>query len=510
VRPVWTAAQARAADAAAQQRVSEATLITRAATAVAGECRRLLGGAYGRRVVVVAGPGHNGADALEAGVRLRERGAWVDIVLPAGPPRDAHGATPLATLAAGGARVVEPAGAGALLARADLVVDGLLGVGARADRPLPWPELGAALAGCAAAVVAVDLPSGVDADTGAAAAGAPRADLTVTFGALKVGLLVGEGRELAGTVVVADIGLGAANGGVSVVDADDVAPLVPVAGAEATKYRRGVVGVVGGGAGYVGAPVLACAGALHAGAGTVRLHSVGLAADTVRRLHPEVVAVVHDADAVGGLAAAAGADVTGDAKVDAWVVGPGLGVDDGARAVVQAVLADDRPAVVDADALTIAARDPGLLRRSAPTILTPHTGEFERLTGMAPDQVAADRVGAARRAAERLGAHVVLKGPGTVVAAPDGRALVDRAGTGVLAVAGTGDVLAGVVGALLAAAASHGGTDPDVALLAASGVWLHGLAGRLAAGDPPAPVLAGDLAAAVAEAVRVARASTGA
>ena len=462
----WTVADVRAAEAAAG--VPEGVLIQRAATAVARRAAEMLGRVYGARVLVVAGPGHNGADALWAGWRLRERGASVDVVLPLGRPRDEHGAEPWRRLA--GAMHGGPT-------PYDLVIDGVLGVGARPSDDAPW----APYFDSGAPVLAVDLPSGLDADTGAAARGTVRATVTVTFGALKPGLVIG--AEHAGLVEVAPIGLArpgewpSADGPRAVVTtADDVRTLVGEPGAETDKYRRGVVGVVAGSERYPGAAALVCRGAQRAGCGYVRLRAPGAVADAVRAAYPEVVA--------------------GEGRADVWVVGPGLGTHDAAEALLGEVLAYDVPVVVDADGLTLLARHPERLRaRRAPTVLTPHTGEFERLTGVGRAGAEADRIGAARRAAADLGAVVLLKGTATVVS-DGGVAYLNPSGTPWLGTAGTGDVLAGVVGALLT-------RGRDAAWTAAGAAWLHGLAGRLAAGAPGAAVTALDVAERLPDAARI-------
>lgn len=486
MRPVYSVASAREADRRAQQSVSEAALIDRASTAVARRGAAMLGKVYGGRVVVLAGSGHNGADALWAGVKLRDRGARVDVVV-AGEPKDEHGREPLRRLEAAGARRVDADA----LAAADLVIDGLVGVGF--SGALRRPELAEA-ASAARAVVAVDVPSGVDADTGAVVGAAVRADVTVTFGGLKAGLLLDPGAEYAGVVEVADVGLAEhlVEPVAEVLDADDVDLAVLEPPHESSKYTRGVVGVVAGSDRYTGAAVLACGGAVRAGAGMVYLFSARATVDVVRRAWPEVVAF-GDPDP-GRLA--------DNDKVAAWVLGPGLGTDERAADLVRAVLSTDRPVVVDADAITIAAADQPLLKRAASTVVTPHLGEFERLTGVGRETSAADRLGCARRAAVELGVTVLLKGTTTVVAGPDGSAYINSTGTPWLGTAGTGDVLAGAVGALLAG--GLGGTDA-----AAVGSWLHGLAGRLAAtagGDPEgAPIVAGDLLVAWPDAVRATR-----
>jgi hydroxyethylthiazole kinase-like uncharacterized protein yjeF len=301
----------------------------------------------------------------------------------------------------------------------------------------------------------------VDADTGAVSGAAVRADVTVTFGALKPGLLVGAGSVHAGEVRLVDIGLGADLPAATthVLEAADVRDLLSVPDATDDKYTRGVVGVVAGSAAYGGAGVLTTGAALQGGAGMVRY--AGTAPDAIRARYPEVV--VHD-----------NADF-GELRVQSWAVGPGIGTDDDAGRLLASVLATDVPVVVDADGITVLATQRDLLRaRSAPTVLTPHDREFARIADGPGD----DRLGSARAAAAALGATVLLKGDATVVAAPDGRAWINRTGTPWLGTAGSGDVLTGLIGSLLAS-----GLPAELA--AAAGAFVHGVAGQVAAADGP-------------------------
>jgi hydroxyethylthiazole kinase-like uncharacterized protein yjeF len=466
-----TAAEVRAAEAVLLARTREGALMQRAATGLATVCLRLLGRAHGARVTALVGGGDNGGDALFAGAHLAARGARVTAVLL--DPDRAH-ASGLAALRRAGGRGTGPGGPDGL-DRADLVLDGIVGTGGRGGlRPAA-----AALAERAATgpglTVAVDVPSGVDADTGAVEGEAFAALHTVTFGAVKPGLVVGAGRGHAGTVHLVDIGLGphlAPARAHQLTDDDVAAHLQPPEPGD-DKYSRGVVGIVAGSATYPGAAVLCTGAALRTRAGLVRY--AGTAADGVRAAWPEAIVTA-------GRPADAG-------RVQAWVAGPGAGTDDDARGVLAEVLATDLPVVVDADALTLAAREPHLVRgRSAPTVLTPHDREFERF-GV---PVGADRIGAARRLAADLGAVVLLKGDATVVAAPDGTAYVNATGTSELATAGTGDVLSGILGALLAT-----GTPP--AETAAAAAHLHGRTGQLAA--ERGPLVAGDLVRRLPDAV---------
>ncbi|HVF05202.1 MAG TPA: NAD(P)H-hydrate dehydratase [Frankiaceae bacterium] len=476
MRVAWTVSEVRAAEA--ESGVAEHVLIDRASTAVARRGAAMLGGVYGARVLVAAGPGHNGADALWAADKLRQRGAAVDVYLPLGEPRDEHGAEPLRRLRAAGARGLRDG------VPYDLTIDGILGVGGRVPEWDEQPAWAPLLAHGWRRMLAVDVPTGLDADTGRGGAWTVRATATVTFGRLKPGLVVG--ASYAGLVEVAPIGLGPTGGWSGypqadattlVVEADDVASYVGTPPVGSHKFHRGVVGVCAGSEGYPGAAALACRGAQRAGCGYVRLVAPGPVADLVRAAYPEVVAQ--------------------DGHANAWVVGPGLGTDERALGLLREALATNAPVVVDADAITLLAQHRELLRRDPPTVLTPHTGEFERLTGVKRDDAESDPIGVARAAAADLGCVVLLKGPTTVVS--DGRvAVLVPTGTPWLATAGTGDVLAGVIGSFLVG----GGRDTVTATAAAA--WLHGMAARVAAGEPGAAITAHDVAERLPDAARIA------
>lgn len=476
MRAVHSIAQIRAAEAELMKTLPPGQLMQRAATGLAVACARRLVTVYGSRVVLLVGSGNNGADALWAGVQLLRRGAVVTAVLTGDPVADA-----LAAFRAAGGRV----GDADALETADLVLDGMVGIGGSG----PLRGAAARLDVEGEHVVAVDVPSGVDADTGAVNGAAVRAGMTVTFGTGKPGLYVGAGRAHAGQVELVDIGLAPYLPAttVALLDAIDVAMLLPSRPRGGDKYTSGVVGVAAGSTQYTGAAVLTTGAAVRAGAGMVRFAGVEHAAELVRAHWPEAV--------VSTVAPGDGAGVVKAGRVQAWVVGPGLGTDADATAVVEAVLGADVPVLVDADALTICAQHPDWLRaRSAPTLLTPHDREFERFG----ESVGDDRIGAVRRLAADLGVTVLLKGDATVVS--DGRSvLVNDTGSAVLATAGTGDVLSGGCAALLAQ-----GLDPLQA--GAVGAHLHGLAGRLSADG--AATSAARLLDAWPDAVRAVRAGT--
>jgi hydroxyethylthiazole kinase-like uncharacterized protein yjeF len=462
----------------------------RAATALAAVCARFLaerGGVYGARVVVLAGSGDNGGDALYAAASLARRGARVD-VLATGRLHEG-GWTALRT--AGGRSFTpgegDSAGDRLLFESSDLVLDGLVGIGGRGALREPAARL-ARLAGVAAdRTIAVDVPSGVDATTGGVAGDAVQAAVTVTFGLVRPGLLVQPGASRAGRVELIDIGLPQPPAAIELLEDADVAERLPRPGTSDSKYTRGVLGVTAGSDVYTGAAVLVVAGAVHASAGMVRFVSVAHPAEQVRAAHPEaVVTQIAPGDAEALLAAG---------RVQAWVAGPGMGTDDDSAAILRAVLDSDVPVLVDADGLTLLAEHDDLrtlLRaRTPPTLLTPHAGEFSRLTGQDPDQVAGDRLSAVRSAAGDLHSTVLLKGANTVVCSPDGQVRINSSGTSWLATAGSGDVLSGICGSLLAGAL-------DALDAGSVGAYLHGVAGELA----PPPFAAPEIARALPAAIR--------
>jgi len=468
MRGVYPVAEVRAAEAELMAQLPDGALMARAASGLAVECARLLDRVYGSRVALLVGAGNNGGDALYAGAALARRGAAVRALLL--DPSRVHAAG-LAALTQAGGRVV--AAAPEQVRGADLVVDGIVGIGGRGGLRSAAAEL--ADAAREVLTVAVDVPSGVDADTGAAGDACIAADVTVTFGALKPGVVCGAGADLAGEVRLVDIGLEPVlpPAHTWVLEAPDLAALLPEPGAADDKYARGVVGVVAGSPAYLGAGVLSTGAAVHGGAGFVRY--AGAAADAILARYPEVV--VHEDTRPSEL------------RVQAWTIGPGIGTDDAARATLADVLGTDVPVIVDADGITLLGSSPSLLQRSAPTVLTPHDREFARVAEGPSD----DRLASARAAAAALGATVLLKGNATVVAAPDGRAWINPTGTPWLGTAGSGDVLSGLLGALLAA-----GLEPPLA--AAAAAYVHGVAGQLAATDGPPS--AADVLAALRPALR--------
>jgi hydroxyethylthiazole kinase-like uncharacterized protein yjeF len=438
MRSAHTVEQVRAAEQELMSRLPEGSLMQRAATGLAVAITDLLGSVYAARVLLIVGAGDNGGDALWAGAILARRGVAVEAVLLSESVR----ADGLAALLASGGRTVAVDGAH----RPDVVVDGIVGIG---GRPGLREEAQAALAAFPGVpVVAVDVPSGVDVDTGRLDGPHVRADLTVTFGTHKVAHLVDPAAQSCGVVHLVDIGLGLPDASVEALQPVDIAAMLPVPGPFEHKYTRGVVGVRAGSETYPGAAVLCTSGAGTGLAGMVRY--LGSAADAVRARHPEIVA--------------------SDGRVQAWVVGSGGDAD--AEQALEDALQDGVPTVVDADALIHVTRGaPGL-------VLTPHAGELARMLGVERDQVEADQLGFARRAAVEYDAVVLLKGRRTLIARPDGRVRVTTSGVAWLAVAGAGDVLAGVIGSLLAA-----GLDPWDA--ASVGSWLHGAAAALASGGGP-------------------------
>jgi hydroxyethylthiazole kinase-like uncharacterized protein yjeF len=479
MRQAHEVAKVRAAEGALMATLPEGALMQRAAFGLATVCARLLEEPYGARVVVLAGSGDNGGDALYAGALLARRGAAVHAIT-AGSRTHPGGA---GALRAAGGRLLGPAerAAGELIAQADLIVDGMLGIGGRGGLRDPYAALAGQAARSRAIVVATDLPSGIDADTGVVEGPAVQADVTVTFGTWKPGLLVDPGAGHAGVTELIDIGLAPHLDAPDLValQSADITDLLPAPTAESDKYRRGVLGVVAGSDRFTGAAWLAVGAAVRGGAGMIRLVAPGRPAAVVRQAWPEaVITVIEDA----GPAPAQVLQTAG--RVQAWAAGPGMGTDENAAGLLREVLARDVPVLVDADGLTLLAAERGLVPRQAPTLLTPHAGELARLLGVDPADVEARRLEHVRRAANELGVTVLLKGSTTVIAEPGDGAPVfaNPTGTPWLATAGTGDVLSGLAGSLLA-------QGLDVMHAAAAAAYLHGLAARLAAagqGEPGA------------------------
>ncbi|QXJ23732.1 NAD(P)H-hydrate dehydratase [Actinomadura graeca] len=462
-------AKVRAAEQALMARLPDGALMQRAAAGLASVCARLLPAVYGARVVLLVGGGDNGGDALYAGARLARRGARVSAV-QAGSKIHQEG---LAALRAAGGRLLEDDGAAAVEA-ADLIIDGLTGIGGSGGLREPHATLAALASAAPGTVVACDVPSGVDASTGRVAGAAVHADVTVTFGTYKPGLLIDPGASRCGVVELVDIGLGAdlPDPDVVALRPADVQP--PEPRPESDKYRRGVVGILAGGDEFTGAAVLSTGGAVRGGAGMVRFASVAHPVELVRHRWPEAVTTVIEPGRHGAKV------VERVGRVQSWVVGPGLGTGAAAESLVEAALATDLPVLVDADGLTVLARRRDLLRRAAPTVLTPHAGELSRLIDADRAAIEAARLDHVRLAAAELSATVLLKGSTTLIAEQDRPVRVNPTGTPRLATAGTGDVLSGLIGALLA-----GGMPALDA--AAAGAYLHGLAARLAANAPRTP-----------------------
>ena len=426
--PIVTPEEMAAIDAAAP--VPSQVLVERAGAAVSWAALRMLGGAYGRTVNVLCGTGNNGADGRVAARHLTAKGVRV--------------------------RVFEVASCPAVLPPADLVIDAAYGTGFHGT----WspPDVGDT------PVLAVDVPSGVDALTGDIAGEVLVATRTVTFAALKPGLLMPPGSALAGELELADIGLDIGWARANLVQAADVIEWWPERDEYAHKWRS-AVRVIAGSSTMTGAPRLVAHAAMRTGAGMVHLSIPGMT------LTDAPIEIVQRPLPSTSWADAALASLD---RFHAIVVGPGLGrSDDTAASIRKIVIEAPLPMVIDGDGLfALGWSSEGaatLLRhRRVSTVLTPHDGEYALLSGSQPG---ADRMVAARRLAADSGCTVLLKGAATIVADPNGACLVVTAGDARLATAGTGDVLSGIIGALLA-----GGMKPLQA--AAAGAWLHGQAGR--------------------------------
>ncbi|MDN3903807.1 NAD(P)H-hydrate epimerase [Arthrobacter sp. YD2] len=449
-----------------------------AAAASALKTRR--GRLYGARLVVLAGSGNNGGDALYAAARLAARGVAAEAVLtaPAAHPEA------LAAFRTQGGTVrelteVNAAECAAVCLAADAVLDGVLGTGGSGGLRSPVralaEELNAARErGAGPLVIACDLPSGVDADTGRMPGTCLHADMTVTFGAVKTGLLAGPGAVAAGSIHCIDIGLGDYLGTPDAyrLQEAELARILPVPDRADHKYSRGVLGIAAGSSAYPGAALMATGAALATGVGMVRYLGPEGVARLINLAHPEAVC---STGTVNGT------------HVQAWLAGPGAGDDEEQRRRAVDAMASGLPAVIDADA--VAAAGPGL---HPAVVLTPHAGELTALLRSMGEEVSrtdieGDPVRFARLAAQRTGATVLLKGWATLAAAPTGELYSQAEATPWLATAGSGDTLSGILGALLATdrtPADRRGPG-HYARLAAAAASLHGRAGSLAAAAGP-------------------------
>ena len=444
---ILTTAEIRAAEDAAIAAGTPAEMLMERAGRRAAEAIMAFGGP--REVLVLCGPGNNGGDGYVVARVLRDAGCKVTVAA------SATAATLAATAAA--SRWTGQVTSLGEAARQPVVVDALFGSGL--TRPLA-PELrnvAAPLMTAARLRVALDLPSGIEADSGANLGVLAVADLTIAFGALKPAHCLEPGRTWCGRIVVADIGLGGITSQLHRV----VPPRLPRPGPNAHKYSRGAVLVLGGPAGHGGAARLTARAALRSGAGLAMIAATPDAmAENASRLDAVMLSPVRDGAGLGELLASR--------RFAAVAAGPGLGTGEAARELVTVLLASGLAAVLDADVFTLFAGAPERLAAAlrGPAVLTPHAGEFARLFGALPGS----KVDQARAAAARVGAVVQFKGADTVIAAPDGRAVINTHASPYLATAGSGDALTGIIAGLLAQ-----GQPPFEAACAAA--WLHGDAG---------------------------------
>ena len=478
MRPAYLAQTIRAAEEPLLESLP-GVLMQRAAAGLASAVLRELrarAGVYGARVLRVVGAGNNGGDALYAGARLLDRGVRVRAWRTSS---DVHEGAVRAFLGAGG-REVDAVGAVAELGRTDLVIDGVLGIGGRPGLPQPVALFARACADARVPMVSVDLPSGLSADSPNRGVGLVEtrgvelvetthftADLTVTFGGLKFCHVLEPSASACGRIELVDIGLDLPAPDLRVWQQVDVAAVWPWPDAKSDKYSRGVVGIDTGSARYPGAAVLSTLGAVHAGAGMVRFTGAAEASDLVRAAAPNVVA--------------------GAGRVQAMVLGSGWGDHSDGAATVDRALHTGLPLVLDADALRCLPDRP----LGEQVLLTPHAGELARLLETSREQVQGDPIAAVRSVAQRFHCSVLLKGATQYACTPDGQVTIAVAGPAWTAQAGSGDVLAGVCGTLLAA-----GLAPDSAALAAASVQ------ALAAAARPGPLPPQDIARSLVGVVR--------
>jgi hydroxyethylthiazole kinase-like uncharacterized protein yjeF len=504
MKPVLTPEEAATLDRETQARgVAADVLMERAGRAVARAARELAGGVYGRRAVVVCGKGNNGGDGLVAARQLGRWGVRTTVVLLEDPAAlrepAATNAGRLGEVPSVRVRTFHQGMLKRELARADVAVDAIFGTGFRGMPEDDWAAAISSLNGADAPIVSVDIPSGVNGATGVVEGEAVRARLTVTFGAAKLGAVLLPGAEHAGVMRVVDIGFPdeLVSARAWITEPSDVAAWLPTRNTDTHKRASGVLVVVAGSRAMTGAARLIAMAAGRVGTGLVTVAApegampqiqAGLTEPTFLPL-PETAEGTVAADAVAPLLERLG-------SADALAIGPGLTTNEDTVAFVRdTVRRSPAPLVLDADGLNAFTGDSAALQdRQAEAVLTPHVGEFARLTGVKARDLDADRPAHVRALAEHTGAVTLLKGSRTVIAEPGGRLFVNVTGSPTLATAGTGDVLTGMLGGLLA----RGATPSESAAAAA---YLHGLAGLFAGRDLAEGALAGDVLERVPEAL---------
>jgi hydroxyethylthiazole kinase-like uncharacterized protein yjeF len=502
VKPVLTPAEASILDRESQARgIDAGSLMERAGREVARAATAAAGGVSGRRAVVVCGKGNNGGDGLVAARHLGRWGIRTAVVMLEPPESLTQAAaTSFRRLGETDARVrpFSPAMLARELAPADVAVDAIFGTGFHGSPEGDWERAIAGLNDWGGPAVAVDIPSGVNGETGAVDGVAVTADVTVTFGATKLGIVLLPGALHAGLVEVVDIGFPAdlLRADVWLTEGQDVAAMLPARPPDTHKRDAGVVVAIGGSRLMTGAVSLMGEAAYRAGAGLVGVavpEGILPVVQTALRETTFIPLPATDAGTVAGPADRLDEVVR---SADAVAIGPGMTTNEETAAFIRSfVRSCPVPIVVDADGLNaFAGRTGELADRRADAVLTPHAGEFARLAGITAADVGADRVGHARKLASDVQATVLLKGSRTVIASADGRVRINPTGGPSLATGGTGDVLTGMIAGLIA----RGLAPLDAAT---AGAYLHGIAGTLAGGEKGDGATAGDVLSRVPDAV---------
>ena len=502
MKPVLTPEQAAQLDRATQAGgVSEELLMERAGLALARAALDLTGGGYGRRAVIVCGKGNNGGDGFVAARHLARAGVGVRVHVVQEPSPGIARENLARVKRETSARVREfsPGRLARDLTDADIAIDAIFGTGFHGAAENAWAAAIEELNASGVAIVSADIPSGVNGMTGVVQGSAVRAEITVAFGVAKTGALLMPGAEFAGAVRVVDVGFpdGLIHADVFLTEPQDVARVLPTRSADTHKRASGHLVVVAGSWDMTGAAVLVASAASRMGAGLVTVAAPESIVPVIQQHVPEAIFLSLPETSAGSVGRdALDRVVRALQRADALVLGPGMSTDAETAEFIRALVqASPVPLVLDADGLTAFAGSPeGLRGRTCPAVLTPHAGEFARLLEIAVSELETDRIACARRLAAQADAVVVLKGSRSIIVEPSGMARINPTGSAVLATAGTGDVLSGMIGALLA----RGAAAADAA---AASAYIHGLAGLLAGRRTGEGTVASDVVAALPEAM---------